>query len=1006
MLNLLQINIGECRVAHDLMMATATQIGIDIALVSEPNKALCEGLEGCFLDQNHRAAIVVTNRNLLITEVGPADNAGFRWVKVGEVRIYSVYWRPTKTGEDLNRYVDFLDRLETSVRSAEGPVVIAGDFNAKSPEWGAPFEDRNGRALTDFMASAGLVSCNRGDSPTFIREFKGGVSRTHIDVTLVSEASPRTVRDWKVRDEYTGSLHQYISFNVGISSERALQPVTPSRWAWRKFDADGLQTFLRSSRVNGATGAQSAASGLAQYLEDACNSCMPKGVYTWGKKPVYWWSQEISERRKECLAARRRCKRVRRRGIQDEGAPQRAAYKEARFKLKAAIMDSKEKCWKKLCLQVESDPWGLPYKIVTKKLVGRRKIPELSAPGRLRTIVDALFPRQAAIVWPGLESELTFPEVTREEIKNCGSTIPLGKAPGPDGVPDLVVKQVAAHRPEVLSEVFNSCFRDGIFPVNWKSAKLVLLRKGNKPLEEPSSYRPICLLNTAGKLLERVIKGRLERHLTETGSLNERQFGFRKGRSTVDAMEMVMEQVTAAGSGPLRRRQLCALVAVDVANAFNSARWDRIEDALVRKGVPEYLLYIIRSYLCDRELIFGDDERREVNCGVPQGSVLGPLLWNVMYDDLLEVDLGSHDPSTASASLIAFADDVAVIATGRNTRILEVTMDRALAAVSEWMAANGLRISTQKTEAVVLTTKRGYEEPSFTIDGEVIRPKQELKYLGIVLSRSLGYRAHLQAAAFKASNTANALARLLPNVGGSRHTKRKLLATAVHSQLLYAAPVWVGAMVFDRNVGILEGPQRTMALRVAMAYRTVSTAAALVISGMIPAHLMARERAERHKGRKEQTIDTASMRSRTYRSWQHEWQGHKKGRWTYRLIGDVETWNKRNFGNLDFHLSQLLSGHGCFGQYLHRFGKLPEAKCVDCGETIDDVEHALFRCDRWWINRRELEYNIGGTLEPDTIVQMMLRCKENWEYVRKYVHVVLSTREEEERTRQRVNVAV
>lgn len=178
---------------------------------------------------------------------------------------------------------------------------------------------------------------------------------------------------------------------------------------------------------------------------------------------MYWWTEDILERRKKCLKARRACKRVRRRKAQDESQTQCAVYKEARRKLKVVIIKSKTNYWRKLCLQVESDLWGLPYKLVTKKLLGRRPIQELSTPGRLQTVVNALFPSQATINWPILASPIAFPEVNYEEIRKHGSGIPLGKAPSPNGVPDMIIKQVAAHRPEVLSKVFNLCLREGLF---------------------------------------------------------------------------------------------------------------------------------------------------------------------------------------------------------------------------------------------------------------------------------------------------------------------------------------------------------------------------------------------------------------------------------------------------------------------------------------------------------------------------------------------------------------
>jgi len=179
----------------------------------------------------------------------------------------------------------------------------------------------------------------------------------------------------------------------------------------------------------------------------------------------------------------------------DEGEDLRKLYREARNSLRSAIRDSKRSSWRKLCQQVESDPWGLPYKLVTKKLIGRSPIQDPS-PDRLQHVVETLFPTQTSIHWLFLGQPCFFPEITDLELKTSCRQIPLGKAPGLDGVPDLIIKHVAVQRPELFRDVYNTCLRDGVFPAIWKRAKLVLLRKGNKPPDQPSSYIPIYLLDT------------------------------------------------------------------------------------------------------------------------------------------------------------------------------------------------------------------------------------------------------------------------------------------------------------------------------------------------------------------------------------------------------------------------------------------------------------------------------------------------------------------------------
>lgn len=493
----------------------------------------------------------------------------------------------------------------------------------------------------------------------------------------------------------------------------------------------------------------------------------------------------------------------------------------------------------------------------------------------------------------------------------------------------------------------------------------------------------------------------MEQHLENFGGLDDKQYGFRKGRSTVDAISRITAMVETASTGPLYKRELCGLVTLDVANAFNSAVWLKFEIALVRRMVPDYLVRILRSYLSDRELLYEAEGRRKVTCGVPQGSVLGPILWNVMYDDLLALDLGANHPGYSSATLVAFADDVAILATGHNTNLLEEAMNGALKTVSEWMKANGLTLSASKTEAVILTSKRGYEEPSFVLDDTVITPMNEIKYLRVQLSRRQGYKSHLIAATTKASNTCRALSRILPNNGGSGQRRRQLLASVVHSQVLYAAPVWAGSLTIQSNVRILLRPQRTMALRVAKAYRTVSTQAALVVAGLIPVHLLVRERAERHRsGHARNTLKEEEIRQETFRCWQAEWQAAETGSWTRRLIKEVEPWVKRRKEKVDFHLTQALTGHGCFNQYLHKIGRFEHPGCLSCGHETDDAEHTIFGCDRWWRMRRELEVKIEADITPDNMIQLMVAKTTNWKAIAQFIKTIIIRKEQEERERQ------
>lgn len=171
------------------------------------------------------------------------------------------------------------------------------------------------------------------------------------------------------------------------------------------------------------------------------------------------------------------------------------------------------------------------------------------------------------------------------------------------------------------------------FPVEWKRARLVLIKKPGRSVEEPAAYRPICLLNAGGKLFERLLLSRLEEEIVASGGLADSQYGFRQGKSTIDAVSKVVGIIKEALSGTRRTRKIAGLILFDIRNAFNTLPWGLITEALERRRVSDYLRRILHDYLSEREIVYdsnGNVVTRVMTAGVPQGSVLGPSLWNCL----------------------------------------------------------------------------------------------------------------------------------------------------------------------------------------------------------------------------------------------------------------------------------------------------------------------------------------------------------------------------------------
>ena len=357
---------------------------------------------------------------------------------------------------------------------------------------------------------------------------------------------------------------------------------------------------------------------------------------------------------------------------------------------KIAIKTAKRKCWQDFCEEVDSDPWGRPYKTVMNKIKPRGTSTP-SYPTFLDKVVQSLFPQhRERRPDTGLTEDIGAAEptaVTESEVKIAAKKIAIRKAPGLDGVPGLVIKTAALNVSYIFKETFSACLSEGIFPAQWKIQRLVLLPKGNKPPDEPSAYRPVCMLHIVGKLFERIISVRLEAAIQQVGGLSDNQFSFRKGQSTIDAIDRVVSVAKNTVSGSRWTKRMCAIIGLDVWNAFNTVRWDKIMLALEDLSVPLYLRRVTSNYLTDRTLLFDTDDGRhsyKITGGVPQDSVLGSPIWNILYDGLLRQTL-PH-----GVFIVAYADGIALIIVGKTIEDVQYLGDMAIEVVGNWLSDQGL----------------------------------------------------------------------------------------------------------------------------------------------------------------------------------------------------------------------------------------------------------------------------------------------------------------------------
>ncbi|XP_045772161.1 uncharacterized protein LOC123872074 [Maniola jurtina] len=659
-------NLNHCRAAQDLLLQSLAEWSVALAVVAEPYKV--PNHPRWFGSVGDAVAIYWAGRQsdppCSILERG----SGYVAVEWGPLAVLGCYISPNS---GITVYEAYLDELAACIRRClPRPLIILGDFNAHSRVWGDKRDDRRGDIIQEWAAELDLRLLNQGSTSTCVR-WQG---ESIVDLTWATPPASRMVSGWRVAEEVvTLSDHRHIVFVVSAGTSGIIEQQNSSqsqRWALKKLDRDLLVAAACveawPERIHGVlSDPEEEASWFRETMTRICNTSMPRCRQA-KNRAVYWWSEDIAQLRRTCLRSRRQYTRARRRrrSTAEAIATAYSTYREATKLLQIAIANAKARSWRELLEGLDRDPWGRPYKMVLGKL--RPWVPPLTEtlePNLVERIVDVLFPRSqnspTTIAAPqeAWSDEL---DVSEEELKRAVRRLATcNTAPGPDGIPGrawVLALEVLEYR---LRHLFNSCLQSGIFPSGWKEARLVLLKKEGRPMESPSAYRPICLLDEAGKLFERIIAARLSDHLSHVGpDLSESQFGFRQGRSTVDAILCVR----ASSERALSRGGVALAVSLDIVNAFNSLPWATIRNALTHHNIPVYLRNIVGAYLSDRSITYtgrnGRMHRREVNCGVPQGSVLGPLLWNLAYDAVLRVTVPS------GITLVCYADDTMVLAEG------------------------------------------------------------------------------------------------------------------------------------------------------------------------------------------------------------------------------------------------------------------------------------------------------------------------------------------------------
>ena len=291
-----------------------------------------------------------------------------------------------------------------------------------------------------------------------------------------------------------------------------------------------------------------------------------------------------------------------------------------------------------------------------------------------------------------------------------------------------------------LSMVFNQSLLQGIFPENFKVSKVTPIDKGGEQMD-PFNYRPISTLSTLTRIFEKLIYKQFVNYLEKHEILYKFQFGFRKGHSTSQAIAEIADNLRNA----IDHNLYSCGVFLDFSKVFDTVNHTILLEKVERYGIRGVSLQFFANYLANRQqyVQMGNTVSSEqtMTCGIPQGSSLGPVLFLIYINDLLNC--------SSALTFRIFEDDTNVFASARDLKTLEKIVNSELKKVKIWCDVNRLSINFSKTNFMIIKSPNkkddqiniNIESADGTIN--VLQRKQKIKYLGVLLDETISFNHHI-----------------------------------------------------------------------------------------------------------------------------------------------------------------------------------------------------------------------------------------------------------------------
>uniref|UniRef100_A0A8C6KLW6 Reverse transcriptase domain-containing protein n=1 Tax=Nothobranchius furzeri TaxID=105023 RepID=A0A8C6KLW6_NOTFU len=607
--------------------------------------------------------------------------------------------------------------------------------------------------MEQIMEEANLVCINDGRG-TQIDVYTGKMSA--LDITLVSSELAGN-SEWEVLEDMIGSDHSLVLTTL-FETRGMMVEGREGRWIFKRAEWDKFRNNCEKwrSKVVISDKVVEMEEVFRSVIIEAAELAIPKTKgNTRERKNVPWWS-EVCEK---AIKARNKSLKMLRKTHNMENL---LNYKKLQAEVRRVVKKAKRESWRNFCGKIGrttpiSNVWGMIRKmkgirkewsypvlkvgdefavtneekveVLVKTFVKFHSTDNLSEERRGRREVTI---RKYEIQGGGgeednINSTMDMP-FSLFELERALATTGM-TSPRKDQICYIMLQQLGKQMKMKLLEIYNMIWETGKLPKNWKEAVIVPIIRVGKESSSPDSYKPIALTSHIGKITERMVVDRLTDYLERNKNISQYQSGFRKGRGTMDAIVYLEAEIRKA----LINKESLVVVIFDVEKAYDMVWKEGLLIKLKKLGVGGRMYNWIEDFLSERsiQVKIGSALSRgcKVENGTPQGSVISPILFTIMIDDVFQ-NVGNEFGKAL------LADDGAIWKKGKNIQYVQKKVQEAIKMVENWSYEWAFKFSVEKTKSMVFTKGKKVME-NLTLYGKELEQVDKFKYLGVIFDKRL-----------------------------------------------------------------------------------------------------------------------------------------------------------------------------------------------------------------------------------------------------------------------------